>query len=250
MNSSFTQKVKEGKPLIGIIQTLSAPEITEIIDLAGFDWVFIDLEHGPLTIESAKGILQVGGHRLPGIVRVPLGEEPWIKRVLDIGPAGIIVPQVNSAEQAEKIVKQCKYPPRGIRGVGLARAQGYGLKFEEYITTANDNLMVILQIEHIDAVNNIEDIVKVPGIDALFIGPYDLSGSMGKIGKVKDADVQEKIAHVRRVCGEAGMSLGIFTGNPGDVNGLKAAGYSLITLGIDTMFMGRMLKEALQQTTN
>ncbi len=250
MTQSFKQKIKQGKPQIGAIQTLPALEITEMMIMAGFQWLFIDMEHSALDVPAVQRIMQAAQPQCPCIVRVPFGEEVWIKRLLDAGADGLLFPQVNSAQQAEKIVKMCKYPPQGSRGVGLARAQGYGKKLQDYIETANRDTMVVMQIEHIEAVRNIESIVKVPGIDVLFIGPYDLSGSMGKIGKVNDPEVQEKIEIVRSVCVHAGVPLGIFTVDPEAVKTLTEKGYSLITLGIDVMYFSGAVQEAFDKIEN
>jgi 2-dehydro-3-deoxyglucarate aldolase/4-hydroxy-2-oxoheptanedioate aldolase len=248
MVSSFQlrQKLEEGKPLIGTVQTLNSPEVTEILAAVGFDWLFIDLEHSILDIEGAQRILQAAGPGCPCIIRPPSQDEVWIKKILDTGAAGIIVPRVKSAEEAARIVKCSKYPPEGDRSVGLSRAHGYGLSFQEYVDSANREIAVILQIEHIDAVREIETIVKIPGIDGLFVGPYDLSGSMGKIGQVNDPEVQQQIQRVRQVCLGANMVLGIFTTKPEDVKPLIEKGFTLIALGIDTMLMGQYLGQLVQ----
>jgi len=250
MNAQFKARLKAGDPLIGIIQSLGCPEVTEIVALSGFDWVFIDLEHSALDVGPAMRLLQVCPPHCPGIVRVPAVDEAWTKRLLDSGASGIIFPLVNSVEQAARAVALCRYPPAGTRGVGISRAQGYGLKFKEYVDTANHEMVVILQIEHHEAVKNIEQIVKVPGIDALFIGPYDLSGSLGKIGQVDDAQVQEQIEKVRLTAQAAGVPLGIFTADPASVPGLIDKGYTLVALGIDTLFLSRTLAGALAGIKN
>ena len=243
INLSIKQKLLNSELLLGTIVTLPTPEITEIYCQAGFDWLFIDLEHSTLSINDAQTILQTASQKTGCIIRVPSIEEAWIKRVLDIGPAGIIIPQVKSVEEAKLAIQLCKYPPEGLRSVGLARAHGYGENFQEYVENANDEITIILQIEHIDAVNNIEEIIKVPGIDALFIGPYDLSASMGKTGQVTDPDVQEAIAHVKKVAEEAKMPLGIFGANADAVKAYIQDGYTLITVGIDTMLIAKTAKD-------
>jgi len=245
LSMNFNQRIKKKKPLIGTIHALNSPEVTEILASVGFDWLWIDLEHSAIGIQEAQHLLQAAGNKCSCIVRVPSSEEVWIKKVLDTGPDGIIVPQVKSALQANAIVRFSRYSPLGTRSVGLSRAHGYGIKFQEYIDQANDSVSLILQIEHIDAVKEIEAIVKVPGIDALLIGPYDLSTSMGKIGQVNDSEVQKQIEKVRQVCLKAGMPLGIFTTQPDDVKSLIEKGYTLIGVGIDTLFLGQTLKQTL-----
>jgi 2-dehydro-3-deoxyglucarate aldolase len=243
---NFRQKLKEGKPLIGTLQAMNSPEVTEMLAAAGFDWLWIDLEHSTIDVEGAQRILQAASSNCPCILRVPCGDQVWTKKLLDIGPAGVIIPGVKSAREAAEIVQFCRYPPEGTRSVGLSRAHGYGMWFDEYVATANQNVAVIIQIEHIAAVNEIEDIVKIQGIDALLIGPYDLSGTMGKTGQVKDPEVQAQVERVRQVCLDTGMPVGIFTTNPEEVKSLIEKGYTLIAAGIDTIFLGRALKQALE----
>ncbi|UCH98657.1 MAG: 2,4-dihydroxyhept-2-ene-1,7-dioic acid aldolase [Candidatus Aminicenantes bacterium] len=246
MMFNFRQRIKEGKPLVGTLQALNSPEVTEILVSAGFDWLWIDLEHSTIDVEGAQRILQAAGNNCPCVLRVPGGDQVWIKKLLDIGPAGVIIPQVKSAREASEIVQFCRYPPEGTRSVGLSRAHGYGMRFREYVANANQNVAVIMQIEHIDAVKEIEAIVKIQGIDALLIGPYDLSGTMGKIGQVNDPEVQKQIDRVRQVCLHTGMPLGIFTTNPEEVKTFIEQGYIVIAVGIDTMFLGKSLEQALQ----
>lgn len=243
---NFREKLKEKKPLIGILQTLDSPEVTEILSAAGFDWLFIDLEHSPMDILAAQRILEAAGNQCPCIIRSPSHDEAWIKKILDIGAAGIIVPRVNTAEEASSIVRFCKYPPVGCRSVGFSRAQGFGFHFNDYVENANDRVAVILQIEDIKGVKNVESIAGIPGIDALFIGPYDLSGSMGKPGKVKDNDVLDNIEHVRNVSLNSGLAAGIFTSFSEEVPSLKERNFTLIAAGVDTGILGQAAQQAVK----
>ncbi len=153
---------------------------------------------------------------------------------------------MNTAADAERIVRYCKYPPRGSRGVGIVRAQGYGLDFQEYVAGANDNVIVMLQIEHIDAVNNIEAIARVPGVDALMIGPYDLSGTMGKLGQVNDPEVEQAIERVRRACAAAGMKLAIFAATAEGMKPYIGKGYTLPIAGMDLMLLAAAARGVVQ----
>lgn len=245
MEGSFKEKLERGDTLIGTILSLPSPEIAEILSEMGFDWLFVDTEHGLLGPGSVQRILQATGSNCPVIVRVPAGDDISIKKVLDLGPAGVIIPHVNSAEDAHRIVRFCKYPPEGSRSVGISRAHGYGMRFQEYVDSANQKVAVILQIEHIRAVRNIESIVKVSGFDAIFVGPYDLSGSMGKIGEVTAPEVQREIEVVRTVCSNAGLALGIFGADAEAVKPFIDRGYTLIAVGIDTMFIARSAQQTL-----
>src|SRR5687767_1057607 len=148
MAHAFRERLKRGDTLLGTMVTLASAASAEVLASAGFDWLFIDAEHGPLETGDLNEILQAVGHKTACIVRVPEPAELPIKRVLDLGADGIIVPQVNTAEQAASVVRWARYPPEGARGVGLARAHGYGTRFREYLRSANDEIAVIVQAEH------------------------------------------------------------------------------------------------------
>jgi len=225
--------------------TLNEPAVAEILSLVGFDWLFVDAEHGPFEISDLGGILQAAGDT-PCIVRVAATNEAAIKRTLDCGAAGIIVPQVNTAEQAAEVVKYSRYAPEGQRGVGLGRAHGYGLSFQKYVDSANDNVVVVVQAEHIDAVNNIEAIAKVPGIDAVLLGPYDLSASMGKLGQISDPEVVAAIDQVTAACQAANIPLGIFGVSVEALRPYVDQGYSLIVGSTDTLFLGGSASKMLK----
>lgn len=242
MTLSLRHKLVQRNRLIGSIVTLPSPEVAEILSRSGFDWLFVDLEHSALSVKDAQSILQAVASQTPCVVRVPSNEEVWIKKCLDIGADGLMVPQIRTPSDARRAVQLCKYPPMGERSVGIARAQGYGARFQEYVAAANDGIAVILQIEHVDAVANIEEILGVDGIDCLFVGPYDLSASMGKIGRVGDDDVRQAIARVKGCADRAAVATGIFGATPKAVQPYINDGYSLIAVGIDTMLIGESAK--------
>ena len=171
--------------------TLNHFSIVEIMADAGFDWLCIDLEHSVIDyFEAEQLIATMEAKGCIPYVRVGENNPLIIKRMLDAGAVGIIVPAVNSKEDAIRAVKSVKYPPLGNRGVGLARAQNYGFGFDEYVEKINSRTIVIVQIEHIDAINNLEEILSTKGVDGSIIGPYDLSGSMGKPGEYNEPDVK------------------------------------------------------------
>ena len=187
MTGNFRQRLIAGETLIGTIVTLESPEIVEALCHIGFDWLFIETEHSPLLPHAVQQIIQMAADT-PCVVRLSRSDEISIKRALDAGAAGIIVPQVNSAAHARLVVSYAKYAPMGTRGIGLSRASKYGLNFDDYVANANENTAVIVQAEHIDAVENIDEICDVEGVDAVFIGPYDLSASLNKIGRLRDRE--------------------------------------------------------------
>lgn len=244
---SLPSRLTEGVPLLSTMITLPNAAVAEILADAGFDWLFIDGEHGPLQTQDILAMLQAVGDRTPCLVRVPAAGEAAIKTVLDLGAEGIIVPQVNTAEQAANVVQWARYAPQGSRGVGLARAHGYGRRFKEYVETANDRTVVVVQAEHIQAVENIEAIVKVPGVDAVLLGPYDLSASLGKMGQIDDPTVVAAIDRVTEVCQRAKMPLGYFGVTAAAVQPFIERGYTLITAGVDSLMLGQAGGQMLKQ---
>lgn len=246
MRVSFNEKLAGEECPIGTLLTLNSCEVAELMSNAGYDWLFIDLEHSALSIRDAQQLVQVTNPSCSTIVRVPDGETVWIKRILDTGCDGIMVPQINSAEDAKKAVAASKYPPLGARSVGIGRAHGYGASFADYVESANQVTSLILQIEHIDGVRNIDDILSVQGIDGVLIGPYDLSGSMDILGDVGHPDVQGAIATVKESCINAGIPCGIFVMNPEDVKKQVESGCSFVAMGIDTAVLRSTATERLK----
>jgi 2-keto-3-deoxy-L-rhamnonate aldolase RhmA len=247
MLQNFRSRLRGGEQLLGTMVTLPTAATAEILADLGFDWLFIDAEHGPLETRDILGILQTVDRKTACVVRVAAADEVLIKRVLDLGASGIIAPQVNTPEQAASVVRFARYAPEGARGVGLARAHGYGFRFKEYLESANDEVAVIVQAEHIRAVENIEAIVAVAGIDAVLLGPYDLSASLGKTGQVDDAEVVAAIEHVAATCTAAGIPLGYFGVSADAVRPAIERGYTLIVAGVDTLFLGSAAKALLAE---
>jgi 2-keto-3-deoxy-L-rhamnonate aldolase RhmA len=245
MDHQFRAKLTAGELLVGPIVTLPSPAVVEILAGLGFDWLFVDAEHAPIGMHDAQALLQAAGPGCPCLVRVPAGEEVWIKAALDIGAAGVIVPQVHTPQQAEQVVRLCKYPPQGTRGVGVARAHGYGARLTEYLAAANEEVAVVVQAESAEAVRNIRAIARVPGIDAVLIGPYDLSSSLGKVGQLSDPEVTGAIAAVTEACLEAGVRLGIFGANAAAVRPFIERGFTLIAVGIDVLFLAQAAGDVL-----
>ena len=246
-NTGFAARLRAGELLRGTMLTLPSPEVADMVSRCGFDWLFLDGEHGsPTTLEWQRLLMAIGG-RCASLLRVPvLGEAP-IKTALDLGVDGIIVPMVNSAQQAREAVAWSRYPPAGRRGIGLARAQGYGLEFADYMEHANERLAVVVQAEHIDAVDNIEEIAAVEGLDAVFVGPYDLSASLGKTGAVDDPEVVAAIDRVTRVCRAHGLALGYFGVSADSVLPYVERGFNLVCAGTDAGFVTAGASDVLQQ---
>ncbi len=247
MTGTFRKRLKAGETLLGSMLTLPLAAVAEILAQVGFDWLFIDGEHSPLETAEILAILQAVGHRVACIVRVPAAEEVPIKKVLDLGAEGIIVPQVNTAEQAASVVQFARYSPHGSRGVGLARAQGYGMRFEQYLQKANEQIAVTIQAEHVRAVENIESIVQVEGIDAILIGRYDLAASLGKMGQIDDPAVTSAVEHVAKTCQKAGIPLGHFGVSAQAIRPFMDRGYTLIAAATDTLLLAGAASRVLQE---
>ena len=234
------QGVSMDRPSIGTWLTLADPAIAEIMAKAGFDWVVVDLEHSLLDLETTGALVRVID--LCGVsplVRLTSNDSEQIKRVMDGGAHGIVVPMVLSADDAVTAVAASRYPPAGTRGVGLGRAQRYGVGFAEYLSWQVDGPIVIVQIEHRDSVANLEEILAVPGIRGFIIGPYDLSASMGIPGEFDDPGFLECMETIRATARRMGVPSGIHLVEP-DVADLKRAmaeGYSLIAYGVDFRFL-------------
>jgi len=233
---------------VGSWITTGHTNIAEIMASSDFDWLVIDMEHSSITLSEAQQLIQV--IELSGVtplVRVGENDANVIKRVMDAGAYGVIVPMVNSREEAHKAVEAVKYPPAGKRGVGLARAQGYGLAFDEYKKWVNKESMVIVQIEHIEAINNLEEILSVEGVDASMIGPYDLSGSIGYPGEFERKEVKESLKRYLTVCKKLKKPAGYHVIPPEAVQVKKviAEGFQFIAFSLDTLFLGTHVKEQL-----
>jgi 2-keto-3-deoxy-L-rhamnonate aldolase RhmA len=246
MSDNFRSRLRRRELLLGTMVTLGDAAVAEILAEIRFDWLFVDGEHGPYDTSGLLNILRAAGSRTACVVRVAAAEEARIKCVLDLGAAGVIVPMVNTVEQAAAVVQAARYSPLGSRGVGLARAHGYGLGFRDYVATANERVAVIVQAEHYLAVQNIERIVQVPGIDAVQLGPYDLAASMGKMGQVDDPEVVAAIDHVIATCTKADIPIGWFSVTIEGAEPYIARGCTLVTCGVDTLLLAGAAKNVLK----
>lgn len=230
--------------------TLNHPSIAEIMADAGFDWLCIDMEHSVTDyFEAQQLIMAIQSKGLKAFVRVGENNSRIIKRILDAGADGIIVPSVSSREEAIKAVQSVKYPPFGKRGVGLSRAQSYGFGFESYKDEKAKEIKLIVQIEHIDAVRNLESIIEVDGVDGTFIGPYDLSGSMGKPGRYDDDDVKEALQRYETVAKRYDKLIGFHVIQPNYelVVEKMNKGYNFIAFSLDILFLGTIAREQMGQ---
>lgn len=242
-------KLAQAELTLGSWITLGHPAIAEIMAAAGFDWLVLDMEHSVLELSEVQTLIQVlDGQQCPAIIRLTSNHPDQIKRVMDAGATGVMVPMVKSAADAKAAVQAVYYPPRGQRGIGLARAQGYGARFQEYRRWLEENAVIVAMIEHIDAVNAIDSILSVDGIDAYIIGPYDLSGSMGRISEFNHPEVLSAIEKVLETGKRLGKPGGIHVVEP-DLNELRQrinAGFSFIGYGLDIRILDTLCRSHIQ----
>lgn len=220
----------EGSQAIGCWQFTASADVAEILSLCGFDALLIDHEHAPGSLESAVAQLRAAARsETTCLLRVPWNDPVYLKRALDIGIEGVMVPMVESAEQALAVVDACRYPPLGQRGAAytVTRAGGWGT-IADYPQRAADELLVIVQIESLAAIERIPDIAAVDGVDMLLIGPLDLSGSAGALGRMDDPAVRQAIAQAERSIKRSGKWLGGVAGGNDDAPALLGRGYDLV----------------------
>ena len=234
MSAPFRDRLRRGDPLLGTLLGLASPELAEIAADAGFDWLFVDTEHGALETRDVLRIVQAVREPCACLVRVPETSEAGLKKALDTGAAGVIIPHVNSAADAALAVRWSKYPPQGARSVGFTRSNRYGVRFRENVATANAETIVVAQVEHIDGVRAIDGILAVPGVDAVFIGPFDLSASLAKPGRLDDPEVKGAIGAVAAACARARIPVGIFSAGVAAARQALDDGFTLVCAGVDT----------------
>lgn len=229
------KRIKENQPTFGAWIYLKDPAVTEMIAEAGYDWVIINMEHGNLNEDLAQALIVPlkGTHCVP-IVRV-FGKDPdLIKKVLDTGALGIMVPQIETRQDAEKVVRVVKYPPQGTRAMGYGRAERWGQKAECYYQQANDFTLVILTVESKEGISNIQEIVDVPGVDVVVPGTYDLSGSLGVPGQFDHPQVMRAKRALMEVCKRKNMNMGTDAETKQDIQTKLKEGWRFLAVTEDT----------------
>lgn len=232
--------LRSGNPAVGCWLHLCSPLAAEIVALTGFDMVIIDHEHGPGDFLNAVALMHaVSATPATPVMRVPWNDAVYIKRALDIGVGGIIVPSVDNAEQAKAAVAACRYPPAGMRGAAFTavRASDYGLQAEQYLSDSPENVLVMCQVESRAAVANVEEIAAVDGVDLLFVGPLDLSASMGIIGQTDSPEFLELRTRTEKAIKAAGKWMGGLAVKGDSVTAMRDRGYDLITGCTDALLL-------------
>lgn len=246
--SNLKNKLNKNELTVGSWISIAHPDVVEVMATAGFQWLVVDMEHTATDINTAKNLIAtIKAKGMQPLVRVGANDELIIKRVLDSGADGIIVPMIKNEEEAKRAVDFVKYPPYGKRGVGLYRAQNYGTTFPEYKDWNQENSVVIAQVEHIEAVKNIDEILTTDGIDGIMVGPYDLSASMGHPGEYDRADVKEALEKVKEACKRLNKPLGfhVIKSEAKYLQEKIDEGYTLLAFSIDFFFLGDRAREEM-----
>ena len=237
--TAIRRKLSEGKYSVGSWMQIPSSSVAEIMGQAGYDWVAVDMEHGAISVHQLPDIFRALelGNTLP-VVRIAQGHPKDCKQALDAGAGVVIIPMVDSPEQLEMVRDACRWPPAGNRGVSFSRANLFGKYFDNYIVEAQKPLLVAM-IEHVNAVENLKSILEVVGLDAILIGPYDLSASMGLTAKFDHPDFVAVMNQIRQVSESAKIPCGVHIVTPSseELNQKLASGYRFIAYSIDAVFL-------------
>lgn len=248
--NTFKARLSSNDVQYGLWASLVDPVATEIGAGAGYDWIVIDGEHSPNDLRSTLAQVQaLGEYDVSPIVRVVTGDPALIKQTLDIGVQTVLVPMVETAEQARHMVRAVRYPPEGIRGVAGARGSRWG-RVENYWHQANDQMCLILQIESKAGLDNLDEIAAVEGVDALFVGPADLAASLGHLGNAGHSDVRAAVAGAIRDTRAAGKAAGVLAMAPDLVTEYVSAGANFVGLGVDTLLLAQATSALLDTYRN
>lgn len=234
------------RPPLGTWIMSASPLVAEAIGHAGFDWAVVDMEHSPLDLSTVVHLLQaVSGTRMVPVLRVPWNDTVMIKRVLDAGAQTLLVPFVQNAQEAAAAVAATRYPPEGVRGMaGMSRGSRFGTA-RDYFLQANAQVSVIVQLETPQAVQQLESIATVPGVEGIFLGPADLSGAMGLPGQLAHPDVMALMADAARRARALGMPVGTVGGTAELVGRYREAGFDFVAIASDLGLMMRAAQEAV-----
>lgn len=234
------QRVRDGEPVVGSWISLADPAVAEMTAGLDFDFALVDMEHAPSSFETVtdltRGVDAAEGDTAT-VARVPWNDHVAIKRVLDVGVDGVMVPMVGSAAEAREFVEATRYPPEGIRGVAAARAADYGLSFEAYVDRANEETLTIGQIETTAGLENVEEIVAVDGLDALFVGPADLSTAVGAFGEYESDVFLDAVERVLDAAHAADIPVSTLATSPDQIQTWVDMGFDFLMAGIDASYI-------------
>jgi 2-keto-3-deoxy-L-rhamnonate aldolase RhmA len=244
------ERLKQRETTYGLWVTLESPSVTEIAVTLGLGWVCIDMEHGHLGYrEVLEHLRAVRGSETAALVRVPEIDRSSIKRALDLGAHGVLLPLVRGPEDLERGMRFGRYPPCGERGVGGERAVKWGLSFQEYLADANEETLIIPIIETREVAEAIDSILEVPGLEAIFFGPADLSATHGYLGEWEGPGIAERILEIRANAARRGIGAGLVSRSIADAMSRRDQGFAMVGLGADTGLLIRAMSEALEKVS-
>jgi len=235
----FRSRLRSGEPLVGTWVSIGHPAVAEIAGSAGADFVTVDTEHAAVGIETVESLVravEAAGDAVP-VVRVPAADPVRIKRLLDVGVGGIMVPRVDSAAEARSVVDASRYPPQGVRGTAAGRAAGYGRSFADYLRTADESIARIVQIETAAAVEEASAVAAVDGVDALFVGPADLSAALDVHLDYDHERFRSAVRSVTDAAAAEGVPVGVFVTDPDRIDDWLSLGFSFGIVGYDAKFL-------------
>ncbi len=253
MRSNFVlEKVRSGEKTFGSFLGMGSATVAELLGHAGCEWLLIEMEHNGLDMAEVEHILMaIGGTDAVPLVRIPSADPVFIQRSLDIGGMGIAVPMVRTVAEAEAIVSASRYPPHGKRSFGPLRASRYTIEYEEYFERANENVLIMLIIETTEAVENLEEIARVPGIDVLFIGAFDLCLSMGlNPFDMPLPEIEAVMDRALEVGRSSGVAVGAGAGNPEELKALAARGFTFLSYGPDYQLLAKSIQPGVETFRN
>lgn len=250
--NNLREALKQGRPVLGTWLNSGSPIIAEVLAQCGFDFVCVDAEHSAVDLPQTQQLFQAiksGAPDCAAVVRLHGVDYSLVKRYLDAGARGVICPLINTRTDAELLVSAVKYPPVGNRGVGFCRGNAYGARLDDEFMRANDEIMAAVQIEHTIGASNIEQIVSVPGVDAVFIGPYDLSASMGLTGQFQHPEYLKVRNRILAVCRERSIPVGIHVVQPSpqELRERYEEGYRLLAYSLDITMLQHLAHKGVQE---
>lgn len=243
--TDFRRRLLARERLHGTLLSLANADLSDVVASRGFDWLFLDTEHGAFDAHAIRAHLRAVGDRAATLVRVPALDRAAIAQALDAGAHGVIIPQVNSAAEAAEAVAAGRYPPAGRRGLGASRAQGFGLDGGGYLARANFDITIVVQAETTGAVEAIDRIARTAGVDAVLIGPYDLSAALGVPGAFTHPAFLSAVQRVATACADARVPLGVFGMTPAALTPYVQLGATLLVAGTDAVVLGRGMESML-----
>ncbi|MDR2655375.1 MAG: hypothetical protein LBC56_04775 [Oscillospiraceae bacterium] len=241
------EKLRKGQAVLGTFFNSYSPDVAEMLGAAGLDFIIIDCEHGPGSPETVVNCVRAAEARgMTPVVRITEDTRTGILRYLDIGAHGILVPQLENSKQAEQVVKYSKYSPEGMRGMAVPRASSWGMDGHDYTRIENEETLICVQCENVSCLNEIEAVAKVPGIDLIFLGPYDMSQALGVPGQIKHPLMLDAEKRILNAAKEAGISAGIFVGDIDAALKSREEGWNLILMSMDIQTLGAAYKRSVE----